>query len=136
MDESEYKTLLDKAYGELPQVLYKKERFSIPEVKGRLIKSRTVINNFKDIAKQLSRDKDHLARYMLRDLGVRGEVDNREELVLHSRFQPAMLNKAVKNYFTKFVECEHCKSPDTTIDTDNLQLSCKACGHRQKIEKL
>ncbi len=30
MDKAEYETLLDKGYADLPEVLYKKERFVIP----------------------------------------------------------------------------------------------------------
>lgn len=136
MDKSEYLELLDKAYLELPEVLYKKSRFEIPQVRGKLIKSRTVITNFTEIAKHLNRDSEHFSKFMLKEVGVRGEVDNRGELVLHSRFQPAMLNKAVKSYFTQFIECKHCNSPDTILVDDNTTIKCNACGHQEKISRL
>ena len=136
MEESEYSTLLEKAYSELPQVLYKTKRFEVPQVKGKLIKSRTVINNFREIAKQLSREEEGLSKFMLRELGVRGEVDNRGELVLHSRFQPAILNKAVERYYKQYVECVHCNSPDTELVNNGMTVKCKACGHQEKVSKL
>ena len=134
MEESEYSSLLDKAYEELPQVLYKEKRFEVPQVKGKLIKSRTVINNFRDIAKTLVREEEGFSKFMLRELGVRGDIDPRGGLVLHSRFQPGMLNKGVLNYFKKYVECPNCKSPDTTLD--GTKLVCKACGHQEKVPEL
>jgi len=136
MDDAKYQELLDKAYSELPEVLYKKERFQVPDVTGKLIKSRTVISNFNDIAKHLSRDLDHFSKFMLKDLGVRGEVGYRNELVLHSRFQPAALNKAVNKYFKQYVECTHCNSPDTVFTNNNSILKCNACGHQGNIPKL
>ena len=136
MDEAKYIELLDNAYSELPEVLYKKERFVVPDVKGKLIKSRTVISNFREIAKHISREEDHFSKFMLKDLGVRGETNPRGDLVLHSRFQPNMLNKAVMNYFESFVQCKHCNSPDTEFESNGTALKCNACGHSEKIAKL
>lgn len=135
MDEAEYTNLLEQAYNELPEVLYKAQRFEVPQVKGKLIKSRTVISNFRDIAKHLSREEDHLSKFMLKEVGVRGEVDGRGDLVLHSRFQPAALNKAVSKYFETFVKCSHCNSPDTYFNEPG-SIQCKACGHREKVVRL
>jgi translation initiation factor 2 subunit 2 len=136
MDINEYEILLDKAYAELPKVLYKKERFVVPNVTGKLIKSRTVITNFTDIAKHIERDREHFAKFMLKDLGVRGEVGSRGDLILHSRFQPEGLNKAVGKYFDQFVKCSHCQSPDTVFINDVITLKCNACGHEGSIPKL
>lgn len=136
MDQATYESLLDKAYADLPEVLYKRDRFEVPEVRGRLIKSRTVISNFSDIAKHLARETSHFSKFMLKDLGVRGEVDTKGELVLHSRFQPGALNKAVKNYFAQYVTCSNCNSPDTELNAEGTEVKCKACGHVGKVNRL
>ncbi len=134
MDDKEYLELLDNAYQQLPDVLYKKGRFEIPKVSGKLIKSRTVITNFKEISQNFARDKNHLLKYFLREAGVRGEIDPKENLILHSRFQPAILNKIIENYFTAYVECPNCRSPDTELV--NNELKCKACGYVEKLKVL
>ena len=136
MDEKEYLGLLEKAYEDLPEVLYKKERFEIPQVTGRVVKSRTIIRNFKEIAKHFARDEGHFFRFMLKEVGVRGDLNPRGELTLHSKFQPAMLNKAVESYFDQFVKCSHCTSPDTVFTTNSTILKCNACGHQQKISQI
>ena len=134
MDNKVYEELLDKAYAELPEVLYKKGRFEIPKVSGKLIKSRTLITNFREIGKDLARDEAHLLKYFLREAGVRGETNDKGELTLHSRFQPTALNKIIERYYQGFVECPNCRSPDT--DLNGNILKCKACGHQEKVKGL
>ena len=136
MDKEEYSKLLDKAYKDLPQVLFKKERFEIPEVKGRLVKTRTIITNAREIAKHFSRDENHFFKFFLKDVGVRGEVNPRGDITLFSRFQPAALNKTVKSYYQHYVECKHYQSPDTIFQNNGTVLKCNACGHTEKISKL
>lgn len=136
MEDSVYLELLDKAYTELPEVVYKKERFEIPKVSGRLVKTRTKITNFAEIAKHFAREKEHFYKFLLKEVGVRGEYNPKGELTLHSRFQPAMLNKAVESYFKQYVQCPHCNSPDTVFSPDGTILRCNACGHQEKITKL
>lgn len=135
MDKAQYEQLLDKAYKDLPEVLYKKERFVIPEVSGRIIKTRTQITNFGDIAKHLERDVNHMFKFMLKEIGVRGELGKRGDITLHSRFQPTVLNKAVKKYFNEYVECPHCNSPDTLLEQDGT-FKCNACGYSEKKSQL
>ena len=137
MEEKDYITLLDQAYEELPEVLHKKERFEVPEVRGRIVKTRTNITNFKDIAKHLSRDPNHMFRYLLKFVGVRGDLnEERGEVVLHSRFQPAVLNKAVNKYFNEYVVCPHCNSPDTDLVENASLKKCNACGHQEKVQQV
>lgn len=136
MEEKEYVELLDRVYTQLPENLSSSKRFEIPKASGKIIRSRTQISNFNDIAKKFSRDTDHFSRYMLKELGVRGELDGKGQLMLHSKFQPAMLNKAIEKYFHTYVECPNCKSPDTELLEDNSVIKCNACGHQDKVPKL
>jgi len=135
MEDNKYKELLDKAFSELPEVLYTKGRFEIPTVKGRLVKTRTQIDNFEEIAKEFSRENHHILKYVLREAGVRGELNARGELTLHSRFQPSALNKIIERYYNEYVECVHCRSPDTEL-VDQTVIKCKACGHQEKVKGL
>jgi len=136
MEEKEYLEILNNAYDELPKVLYKKERFEIPKVKGKLIKTRTIIGNFGDIAKHFSRERDHFFKFFLKELGVRGEFNPNGELTLHSRFQPNFLNKVVEKYFKLYIQCPHCNSPDTNLNYQNNLLKCNACGHQENLPKI
>jgi translation initiation factor 2 subunit 2 len=132
MEDSEYLKLLDDGYENLPDILYKKGRFEIPKVKGKLIKTRTIIVNFREIANTFLRDENFLLKFFLKEAGVRGEIDPRGSLILHSRFQPTILNKIVEKFYELYVECPHCRSPDTELDKTN-NLTCKACGFTGKV---
>ncbi|MFW5704860.1 MAG: translation initiation factor IF-2 subunit beta [Nanoarchaeota archaeon] len=136
MDEKEYLQLLEKAYEDLPTVLYKKERFEIPKVSGRIEKSRTIVTNFREIAKDLTRPENHFSRFFLKEVGVRGEITPRGELTLAAKFQPGILNRTVERYFENYVKCEHCSSPDTDLNLQEGVIVCKACGHRTKVANL
>jgi translation initiation factor 2 subunit 2 len=137
MNDTQYEQLLDQAYAELPEVLYKKERFVIPEVSGRLVKTRTQINNFGEIAKHFERPQEHMYKYMIKFVGVRGDLyENRGQVIMHSRFQPAILNKGVNSYFKEYVACPHCNSPDTILQEEGGIKKCNACGHQEKVTRL
>ena len=118
MDDTQYEQLLEQAYSELPEVLYKKERFVIPDVSGRLVKTRTQINNFGEIAKHFAREQEHMYKYMIKFVGVRGDLyENRGQVILHSRFQPAILNKGVATYFKEYVGCTPVSYTHLTLPT-------------------
>jgi translation initiation factor 2 subunit 2 len=136
MEEKEYIQLLDNAYADLPQVLHKENRFEVPKVSGRVERTKTIVNNFRNIAKTLVRPENHFMRFFLKEVGVRGELNQRGELELAAKFQPGILNRTVERYFKNYVECEHCNSPDTTLDKDNKSIKCKACGHVTPVEVL
>jgi len=136
MEEKEYIEFLDKAYSQLPEDLGNVKRFDIPKASGRIIRSRTQISNFRDVAKKFSRDTDHLYKFMIKELGVRGELDDKEQLTLHSRFQPNVLNKAIENYFESYVKCSNCGSPDSELIENGTVVKCNACGNKRNVSKL
>ncbi|MFW6026277.1 MAG: translation initiation factor IF-2 subunit beta, partial [Candidatus Woesearchaeota archaeon] len=67
MEDSEYLKLLDNGYENLPDILYKKGRFEIPKVKGKLIKTRTIIVNFREIANTFLRNENFLLKFFLKE---------------------------------------------------------------------
>jgi translation initiation factor 2 subunit 2 len=136
MDEAKYIKFLEQAYKELPEIIHKRKRFEITNVRGKIIKTRTIISNFREIAKQFSRNEGHFFRFILKELGVRGDTNEKGELTLHSKFQPTILNKSVQKYFKTYVECKHCSSPDTELSSDFSQIKCKACGHIEHVSKI
>ena len=137
MDEKEYLNLLENTYKELPEVLHKKTRFEIPKVKGRMIKTKTQITNFGEIAGVLDRNLNHLFKFFLKEVAVRADLnENRGEVLLYSRFQPQALNKIIGKYFKEYVKCSYCESPDTQLLSDLKQVECKACGHKQEVFKI
>ena len=77
----DYKELLGKAKKELPEVKESSERFKIPKVKGHIQGSKTIVNNFVQIANELRREPTHLLKYILKELATPGEI-NKNSLII------------------------------------------------------
>ena len=131
MDEKTYDILLEKCYSELPKDLEKNKRFELPKFSGNITKSKTIITNFSNVCEILNRTKDFLMKYLNKELGVRSEIDSKNNLILFSRFSSKILNETLEKFFEQKVKCEKCLSPDTILDKGIIK--CQACGHVRKI---
>ena len=125
-----YEEMLDCCYNDLPEQLKSKNRFEIPKVSGKFIKTKTHIKNFIQISDLLHRNTNHLFKFFIKELGIRGEMKDRE-VILYSKFQVSILNKTIEKYYENFVKCPTCLSPDTILDGENF-INCKACGNKNK----
>jgi translation initiation factor 2 subunit 2 len=133
MDKEKYLKYLDNAYDELPEFSKISKRFEIPKVSGIITRAKTTIRNFREIAKNFRRDENHLLKFFLKEVGVRGEILKNGYLDLHSKFNPSFLNKTVEKYFNSFVKCPNCESPDTELVENNTKIRCTACGHIETL---
>jgi len=132
----DYKKLLEKARKELPEHVFQKERFEIPNVKGHIQGSRTVISNFLQIANLLGRDPEHLLKFVLRELATPGEIKKSGSVIVGSKVPASRINEKIKQYANSFVFCYECGKPDTKIEKEgNLSfIKCMACGARHSIK--
>ena len=130
MDELEYKTLLENCYSELPKDLEKNLRFVVPTFSGKILKSKTLITNLLGVSKDLNRDKDIIIKYLNKELGVKAELDPKNQLTLYSKFSSSILNLTLKKFFDEKVKCENCLSPDTSLVKNTIK--CNACGFVRK----
>ncbi|MFQ5975128.1 MAG: translation initiation factor IF-2 subunit beta [Candidatus Hydrothermarchaeales archaeon] len=133
----DYKALLDRAYSELPDVVKEKVRFKIPEVTSIVQGRVTAITNLGELAKQLNRDVDMLAKFFFSELGTSGEYDS-QRLTMKGAFRPVQLQEKFENFVTQYVLCPECKRPDTKILHERRIhiLKCEACGSRHPIGKI
>ena len=124
-----YKDLLRKAKKELPEVKESSERFKIPTVKGHIHGSKTICNNFVQIANTLRREPAHLLKYVLKELATPGVI-NKTSLIMGSRIPASRINEKIKQYADHYVFCRLCKRPDTKlIKSGNItKIKCTACG--------
>ena len=131
-----YKKLLEKARKELPDHIFQKERFEIPNVKGHIQGSRTVISNFLQIANLLGREPEHMLKFVLRELATPGEIKKSGSVIVGSKVPASRINEKIKQYANSFVFCYECGKPDTKIEKEgNLSfIKCMACGARHSIK--
>ena len=134
--EKDYKSMLDRAYKQLPEQLEEQDRFQIPRARVTQQGRRSVIMNFNEIAASLQRDPDHLLKFLLKETATRGNYDG-TRVVFQGRFTEDSIRNLVEIYTNKYVICPVCGRPDTNIVRDKRLsfLQCDACGARSSIGK-
>jgi translation initiation factor 2 subunit 2 len=130
----EYEEMLDRAYKGLPEILKEESRFQVPEIDSVIQGRVTVIQNFGDILKTLSRSPDMMSKYFLGEMGTSGEYDA-TRLVLKGQFRAPQLQDKLESFVQAFVMCPECKRPDTKIIQEKRMsfLKCEACGAKHSI---
>ncbi len=134
--EKDYKTMLSRAYENLPDVVAEVDRFQIPRAIVRRQGRRSVIQNFKEIAERLQRPPEHLLKFLLRETATRGNFDG-GKVVFQGRFNADSIRNLIEIYTNKYVICPVCGRPDTNVVRDKRLsfLQCDACGARSSIGK-
>ncbi len=138
VDFYDFEGLLNKAYEELPEnVRQHSSRFEVPAAMVMISGSRTIIENFMDIAEAMNRDPSHLLKFILREVATAGTLEGRRA-VLQGRFTPYLIGNKLKKYLKEFVICPVCGSPDTKILKKGRFhiLKCEACGAETPIAHL
>jgi len=133
----DYEKSLDRALEIIPKAVSEKERFQIPEAEITVTGNRTTIKNFKAIVNGLNREPEHLIKYLLRELGVAGNIDG-NQAVFQGKFPKAAVDERIKRYVEEFVLCRECGGPDTKlVRKDRVHiLRCEACGARTAVRSV
>jgi len=132
--EKDYRSMLNRAYGELPEQMESYERWTTPRPDVRTIGRRTVIMNFKEMADDMGRDPDHLLKFLSGEMATLPRFDG-TRAIFQGRFRGDSIRNLLEVYAKKYVVCPVCKRPDTRIVKEKrlLFLQCDACGARSSI---
>jgi len=130
----DYREMLDRAYGELPQQVATYERFTMPRPRVRRAGRRTVLLNFKEICDELRRGPEHVLKFLSREMATLATFDG-IRVVFQGRFGLDTVRNLLEIYTEKYVVCPVCKRPDTRIVRERRLwfLQCEACGARSSI---
>lgn len=132
---SEYESLLDNIYQNLPKKKAETERFEMPRFEYFSEGNKTIIKNFKAVCDRIRRDPDIISKYLSKELAVPVEIRD-DRLVLQRRLSGDILNKKLEEFVSKLVMCKECNRPDTHIEEAGHRvriLVCEACGARMAI---
>jgi translation initiation factor 2 subunit 2 len=131
-----YEQLLEKAYKEVKPV-ETGSRFEIPKVKGHVEGTKTIITNFSQICDSLRRDKDHVTKFLYKELATSGKIDG-ERLIFNRKLTSAKINEKIEAYANEFVICPECKKPDTELTKENrlMFIKCLACGAKKTVNAI
>ncbi len=132
-----YEEMLEKAYQQIPKRTEKRERFNPPKVQSFIQGNRTIFANFGEIANYLNRDKQHMMKYLFKELATSGLLDG-NRLILTGKFESERLQKKVDKYIKEYVICRQCGSPDTKlVKEDRLHfIKCMACQAKYPVPKV
>ena len=131
-----YDDLLKKAYSHISEKSASSERFIVPEAKAYIEGKTTILENFAEIADKVRRDKDHMMKYILGELGTSGKIDG-TRAIFNGKFEISLFRTIIKNYVDDYVICSECGKPDTRLVKDDriLLLRCDACGGHRPVRK-
>ena len=131
----DYEKLLERAKENMPEVVYEKERFEIPKVKGHIEGTKTIISNFVQIANYFHRPIEHFLKFVLRELATSGEMKS-GMLLLKSKVPASRINEKIKQYAHEFVLCASCGKPDTGMKKEGnfMFVKCQACGTKTQVK--
>jgi translation initiation factor 2 subunit 2 len=135
MDQTDYLSLLKKARASLPENVGNKERWALPTpqiiTEGRM----TLLRNFKEMTVATRREPDHMAKFLLSQIGTAGSVDG-DRLVFTGKVSPQKMQGVLDDYVETYVRCAECGAPDTHVEKDGRVsiLRCEACGAHTPIK--
>lgn len=126
----DYDEQLDRAIEESPDIDGSGERFDVPDPEVRQEGNATVYENFQATTKRLGREDDHVMKFLQRELGTSGHIDESGRLRLTGAFSQRRVQEALDEYVDEYVLCSECGLPDTQLEREQgaLVLRCEACG--------
>ena len=104
MEQNDYLALLKQARASLPQNVGNKERWALPRpdviIEGRM----TLLRNFKEMTVATRREPDHVAKFLLSQIGTAGSVDG-DRLVFTGKVTPQKMQGVLDDYVETYVRC-------------------------------
>ncbi|WP_136716587.1 translation initiation factor IF-2 subunit beta [Halorientalis salina] len=132
----DYEATLDRAYEELPERSASQKRLQIPDPAVQEDGAFTRLTNLKAIADALSREAEHVHRFVQREFGTNGSFDD-DRSRYNGSFDEGDFEAALDHYAEEYVVCSECGLPDTKLTTEDRtqMLRCEACGAFRPVEK-
>ncbi|MFP4115770.1 MAG: translation initiation factor IF-2 subunit beta [Candidatus Aenigmatarchaeota archaeon] len=114
-----------------------KSRFEIPQPKTMDQGEKTILKNFSKIADRFRRSEDHLLKFLRKELGVPGEVED-SRAVFQGNITERKIEEKLRQYVDGFVLCPACGKADTELVEEERirKIKCEACGAKQAVKQL
>jgi translation initiation factor 2 subunit 2 len=132
----DYDASLDRAMEELPEYSAEEGRLDVPDVAAQPDGAFTRITNLTSLGDALSRDPEHVHRFVQQELGTAGKFEDGTGRY-NGSFSGDDLDAVVEQYVNEYVRCSECGLPDTRLVTENRtqMLRCDACGAFRPVSK-
>ncbi|APX96890.1 MULTISPECIES: translation initiation factor IF-2 subunit beta [Natronorubrum] len=132
----DYEASLDRAMDDVPDIAGSEERLQIPDAQTQKDGAFTRFTNLGEIADVLSREDEHLHRFIQREMGTSGKFEDGRGRY-NGTFSERDFNMAVEAYVDEYVLCSECGLPDTRLVREDRtpMLRCDACGAFRPVTK-
>ena len=132
----DYEASLDRAMENVPDIGGDDERLEIPDAQAQKDGAFTRFTNMAEIADVLSREADHLHRFVQRELGTSGKFEDGRGRY-NGTFSQSDFDGAIDAYVDEYVLCSECGLPDTRLVREDRtpMLRCDACGAFRPVTK-
>jgi translation initiation factor 2 subunit 2 len=131
-----YDDALDRAMDSSPDIQADADRLTVPDAQAQRDGAFTRLTNLEEIADTVSRDPEHIHRFVQRELGTNGQY---EEGVgrYNGTFSGRDFDEVIGKYVDTYVLCGECGLPDTRLVTEDRteMLRCDACGAFRPVQK-
>ncbi|MDY6765587.1 MAG: translation initiation factor IF-2 subunit beta [Halobacteria archaeon] len=133
----DYESQLDRAMENLPDIAGSEDRFEVPSPSVRTEGKSTILENFQELLDVLNRDEDHVMKFLLRELGTAGQVEENGRARFKGDFSEDDFARIIDAYVAEYVLCSECGRPDTHLEKEDrtLMLRCDACGAFRPVKK-
>ena len=131
----DYEEQLERALEEKPDIAEKESRFEVPDPELRTEGNVTVFENFQALLDAVSRDTDHVLKFLQDEFGTSAQIDDRGRARLTGQFNESRVRAAIDEYVEAYVICPECGLPDTHLTREHGAelLECDACGARSSV---
>jgi len=128
----DYDEMLDRGIEQAPDIQPDSDRLDIPDPDVRQEGNVTVFENFRAVCRELSREADHILKFLQDELGTSAHIDESGRARLTGDFGARRISDAIEAYTDQYVLCSECGLPDTSIEREQGAelLQCAACGAR------
>jgi translation initiation factor 2 subunit 2 len=132
----DYESSLNRAMDEVPDIGGDEARLEIPDPSAQKDGAFTRFTNLGDIADVLSREAEHVHRFVQRELGTSGKFANGRARY-NGTFSERDFGGAIDAYVDEYVLCSECGLPDTRLVREDRtpMLRCDACGAFRPVTK-
>jgi translation initiation factor 2 subunit 2 len=132
----DYESSLNRAMDDVTDVQGSGERLSVPDANAQKDGAFTRLTNLSEIADALSRETDHLHRFVQRELGTNGKLQDGVGRY-NGNFSDRDFEAVIDAYVAEYVTCSECGLPDTRLVTEDRtqMLRCDACGAFRPVQK-
>ncbi|WP_255168518.1 translation initiation factor IF-2 subunit beta [Natrononativus amylolyticus] len=132
----DYESSLDRAMENVPDIGGNEQRLQIPDPQAQKDGAFTRFTNLGEIADVLSREDEHVHRFIQREMGTSGKLESGRGRY-NGSFSSQDFSAVIDAYVEEYVRCSECGLPDTRLVREDRtpMLRCDACGAFRPVTK-